>query len=70
MNRREMIERLSAAMHNASTDGNHALARRLAALRREILGRLSQEMATDPGLALVAVPRPRPVPQQERIDWL
>ncbi|MGB6454409.1 MAG: hypothetical protein WBH47_07950 [Streptosporangiaceae bacterium] len=70
MNRREIIERLSAAVRHASSDGDHARARRLAALRREILGSMSREAAAAPGEALAAVPRPRPVPKQERLDWL
>lgn len=70
MNRREIIERLSAAVRNASTAGDHAQARRLAALRREILGSMSPERAATSRQALVAVPRPRPVPKQENVDWL
>jgi hypothetical protein len=70
VNRREIIERLSAAVRSASTDGDHARARRLAALRREILGSTSRQPTATSGQAFVAVPHPRPVPKQEKLDWL
>ncbi len=71
MDRRELIERLSAEIANASADGDGVRARKLSDLQLEVIAQMARDTAAfPPGDALASVPLARPVPQQEQLGLL
>ena len=61
--RRLIIEHTAAEIDKAVAAGDGQRARKLAALQREVLARVSRDMVAE---GAPAVPRPRPVPGPER----
>jgi len=71
MDRRELIERLSAEIANASAEGDFVRARKLSDLPLEVIAQSSRDTtAFPPGDPLARVSLARPVPQQEQFGLL